>query len=113
MKTIVVLIFVLINSQQSIGQRDLSPKKASSRSKIFGGAADRRDLRNYGFQFSAGPNYTLTRLHNETIRIQSASGRPADYTIDPSGRIGGFVELGMALFPMGEPKLKFIKNFRK
>lgn len=110
MKSIVVLIFVLINIFPSIGQRDLSPKKGSSRGKMFGGAADRRELRNYGFQFSAGPNYTLTRLHNETIRFQSNSGRPVDYTIDPSGRIGGFVEIGMAHFPMGEPKLKFIKK---
>lgn len=109
-KSIFILFFVLTNSIAVFGQRDLSPSKGSSRSKIFGGPADRRELRNYGFQFSAGPAYTLTRLHNEIVRIQSASGRPVDYVIDPSGRIGGFVEIGMAHFPMGDPKLKFIKK---
>lgn len=91
-------------------QRDLTHTKSKSRNKVFGGAVDRRELRNYGFQFSGGPAYTLTRLHNETIHTQSESGRPVDYVIDPSGRIGGFAEIGMAHFPMGDPRLKFIKK---
>lgn len=107
---LMLTFFISSFGQVLFAQRDLTPSKNSKRSSAFGGAIDRRELRNYGFQFSAGPAYTLTRLHNETIHTQSESGRPVDYVIDPSGRIGGFAEIGMAHFPMGDPKLKFIKK---
>lgn len=107
---LILTFFISGFGQFLFAQRDLTPSKTSRRSSAFGGAIDRRELRNYGFQFSGGPAYTLTRLHNETIHTQSESGRPVDYIIDPSGRIGGFGEIGMAHFPLGDPKLKFIKK---
>src|SRR4051812_12820981 len=81
-------------AQHLFAQKNLNPGKSTKRTHIFGGPADRRELRNYGFQFSGGPAYTLTRLHNETIHTQSESGRPVDYVIDPKGRIGVFAEVG-------------------
>jgi hypothetical protein len=102
-----VLFLVLIVLKTSFAQRDMTPNK---RSDAFGGPADRRELRNYGFQFSGGPAYTLTRLRNEIVHIQSESGRPVDYVIDPSGKIGLSLEVGMAIFPMKAPKIRFIKR---
>ena len=103
---IVIALFIFMNVFVTLAQRDLTPRK---RSDAFG-TIDRRNLRSWGPQITFGPTYMLTRLHNETIHTQSASGRPVDYVIDPKGRIGGFVEIGMAHFPTKDPRIKFIKK---
>ncbi len=106
-----LLVFsFLVNHNSSFSQRDMTPGKNSKRNKVFGGPADRRELRPYGFQFSAGPAYSMTRLHNPTVHTEAIPGRPVDYVIDPSGKLGFFAEIGMAHFPMKAPKIKFIKK---
>lgn len=75
-------------------QKSAKPKK--KRSDFFGGAEDYREITKAGFQLSFGPNYTVTRLHNPTVDAVDALNRPINYTVDPSGRIGGFIDAGMA-----------------
>lgn len=69
-----------------------------SRKDYFGGAEDYRDITKNGLQISFGLNYTFTRLSDQTYSgVDAALGdRPYDATIDPSGRIGGFIDVGMA-----------------
>lgn len=100
------VLIILMNGFTGSAQRDLTPGK---RSDAFG-VIDRRNLRSWGPQITFGPTYMLTRLHNETVRTQSSSGRPVDYVIDPSGRIGGFLEIGTAHFPTKDSRIKFIKK---
>lgn len=70
------------------------PKKR--RSDFFGGAEDYRDISKNALQISFGPNYTLSRLKNETVDGVDNLNRPINYTIDPAGRVGGFIDIGMA-----------------
>ncbi len=86
----------------SFAQRDLTP--GGSRSSYFG-KADYKDYRFYGMQFSFGPSFMKTRMTNPLISATDATGRPIDYTIDPSGKIGFFAEVGLAHFTQRRSKL--------
>lgn len=102
MKQFIFINICCLSITSLFAQRDMTPNK---RSKAFG-ARDFRELRNYGFQFSLGPTYLLTKSKNETFRqTDTTTLRPYDYTFDPKGLIGVFGEFGMAHFPI-EPKLK-------
>ena len=102
MKQFKLLIILLLTFSSLNAQRDLTPNR---RNKAFG-SRDFRELRNYGFQFSLGPTYLLTKSKNETYRqTDTTTLRPYEYTFDPKGLIGVFGEFGMAHFPI-EPKLK-------
>lgn len=87
-----------------LGQRDLTPGK--KRSDVFG-KADYKDYRFYGLQLSAGPTYMFTRStkNNPVYSTTDATGRPMDYSFDPSGKPGVFLEVGMAHFPKKRSKL--------
>lgn len=82
------------------------------RSDYFGGGKSVRDyteMRNYGLQITFGPNYTFTKKVNKTIAINPVSGQRYNYTFDPSGRLGGFIDIGMVHYTMRKPKF-FKKN---
>jgi hypothetical protein len=87
----------------SVADAQKSYKQKKRRSDFFGGAEDYRDLRNYGIQLSFGPNYTFTRLHNETIEVSPETGQRYNYVQDPAGRLGGFIEIGMVHYRMKKP----------
>ena len=101
MKQLIAIVCLFV-TLVSFSQRDLTPSK---RRDAFG-TRDFRALRNVGMQFQFGPTYTLTRLdkNNETIDFNGSVGR-GNYTIDPSGRIGVYGELGMIHFPKKRSKL--------
>lgn len=103
MKTITTALF-LLSAIAIFAQRDLTPGKR--RGDTFG-KADYNDYRFYGLQVSAGPTYQLTRLtkNNPTYTTTDATGRPMDYTFDPAGKLGVFVELGLAHFPKKRSKI--------
>ena len=92
----------------NLAEAQKTHKPKSRRSDFFGGPKDYRDLRNYGLQFSFGPNYTFTRLNNKTIDVSPESGQRYNYMFDPSGRLGGFAEIGMVHYRMKAPK--FLKK---
>ena len=100
-----LLTFVAVDAADA--QKLYRQKKRKN--DFFGGAEDYRDLRNYGLQISFGPNYTFTRLTNETFESNSAeAGQRYKYTFDPSGRLGGFIDVGMVHYRMKKPK--FLKK---
>lgn len=103
MKSIITTLFVL-SALVLFAQRDLSPNKRKS--QVFG-KSDYKDYRFYGLQFSIGPTFMKTRSdkNNTTYTTIDATGRPMDYTIDPAGRVGVFIELGLAHFPKKRGKI--------
>ncbi len=106
MKNLLLLAGVLLLGTPfvSVGQRDLTPGKR--RGDVFG-KADYKDYRFYGLQVSGGPTYMLTRsnANNTTYTTVDATGRPMDFTYDPSGKLGAYLELGMAHFPKKRSKI--------
>lgn len=96
-----LLVAVSVDAQKSI-----KPKKRKS--DFFGGAEDYRDLKNYGLQITFGPNYTFTRMNNETVSVTPESGGRYNYVQDPAGRLGAFIDIGMVHYRMKKPK--FLKK---
>ena len=90
-----ILVIACLLSWFSFSQKDLTP--GGRRSSYFG-KADYKDYRFFGMQFSFGPTFMKTRMNNPVISTTDATGRPLDYTIDPSGKIGFFAEVGLAHF---------------
>lgn len=81
-------------------------KQKKRRSDYFGGSPSSRSLsemRNFGLQITLGPNYTFTRLSNPTIESPADAGNRYNYTLDPSGRLGGFIDIGMVHYRMKKP----------
>ena len=74
----------------SFTQKDLTPGRNHN---SYFGKADYKDYRFYGMQFSFGPTFMKTRMNNPVISTTDATGRPLDYTINPSGKIGFFAEV--------------------
>jgi hypothetical protein len=80
-----------------VAQRNLVPGKR--RSEVFG-KTDYKDYRFYGLQLSGGPTFMATRSNaNNPTYSGTINGRPIDYTFDPAGLPGFFLEAGMAHFP--------------
>mgnify|MGYP001166045308 CR=1 FL=1 len=103
MKRILSAVFIL-STFVVFSQRDLTPGK--KRGDVFG-KSDYKDYRYFGLQVSAGPTYMFTRSdkNNPTYATTDAIGRPLDYTFDPAGKLGFFLEVGMAHFPKKRSKL--------
>ena len=102
MKLNLVVIVLLLMPMLSFGQRDLTPNKKGS---AFG-KRDLRSLSNYGIQFELGATYMLTRPNKaNTLTAFSQDGISKQYSIDPSGRIGGYAEIGMMFYPKNRSKL--------
>jgi hypothetical protein len=80
-------------------------KQKKKRSQYFGGAKDYRELTKKGLQITFGPNYTLTKPSNTTFEGTDVSGRPVESIIDPVGRFGAFVDVGMAHYRLKSSKI--------
>lgn len=105
--TLILLCTLLVSFVYS--QRDLTPGKR--RGDTFG-KADYKDYRFFGLQVSGGPTYMMTRSQNPTYSLLDQDGRKLDYTNDPSGKLGAYIEVGLAHFPKKRSKfserMKFI-----
>lgn len=105
MKHIITLLIVGLTTL-SFSQKDFSP---SSNKKAFG-QVDRRNLRLSGLQIELGPAYSFTRL--KTLNGDfNESGSRGNYEIDPKGRFGGYIDIGMAHYlkkpiAIGNPEKK-------
>lgn len=96
------LIIALLISFGSLAQRDLTPTK---KSQAFG-TRDFRNLSNTGLQFQFGATYLMTRPNSKNEILTYANGlTDGTYSIDPSGRLGGFAEIGLTHFPKKRSKL--------
>ena len=109
MRNALLFLFTFLFTFGAPAQRDLTYRKKNS--KVFGGARDFSNYRPYGIQFSIGPNYTFTKMKNETISPDSTyQGQRFRYNQDPAGRAGLYAEVGMAHYPMASPKILLFGN---
>lgn len=101
MKKPVLFCLVVLLSFQSFAQRNLVPGK--SRKDVFG-TTDRRDLTKNGLQISLGPVYTFTKRGFDEYSYVDEFSRPRVAEIDPSGRLGFFINAGMAHYRLKPSK---------
>ena len=109
MKNLILLMLTVCLSGGLMAQGNYKKKKR--RSDYFGGAPSSRDLsemRNFGLQITVGPNYTFTRLKNPLQESSADAATRYNYTLDPSGRFGGFIGIGMVHYRMKKPS--FLKK---
>lgn len=92
MKQLITLLIIGL-ATSSFAQKDFTP---GSRKKAFG-TVDRRDLRLTGLQVELGPAYSFTRLKTINGDFNNSASR-GNYEIDPKGRFGGYVDIGLAHF---------------
>lgn len=83
-----------------------SGKYGKRRSDFFGGAEDYRDITKNGLQISFGPNYTFASKSFTYAGIDADMGnRPYEATVDPAGRLGSFIDVGMAHYRLKNSKV--------
>lgn len=75
-----------------------------SRKDFFGGAEDYRDITKNGLQISFGPTYTFTRNKIDEVAGIDENNRGNTSYIDPSGRFGGYIDIGMAHYRLKSSK---------
>lgn len=92
MKHLITLLIIGL-AASSFAQKDFTP---GSRKKAFG-KVDNRSLRLTGLQIELGPAYSFARLKKINGDFNSAGSR-GNYEIDPKGRFGGFIDIGLAHF---------------
>ena len=101
MKVVLFIIGLLVTVSVS-AQRDLTP----TRKRDAFGTRDLRSLSNTGLQFQFGATYLMTRPNGKNIETTYDNGvTDGTYVIDPSGRLGGFAEIGLTHFPKKRSKL--------
>jgi hypothetical protein len=94
---VVLGVMLSVIGTQLSAQKNLVPGKR--RSDVFG-KSDYKDYRFFGLQLSGGPTFMATRSNaNNPTYTGSYNGRPMDYTFDPAGLPGFFIEAGLAHFP--------------
>jgi hypothetical protein len=106
MRNVLAILIILATCLSTVAQRDLTPGRR--RGDTFG-TRDFRNLNNYGLQVSLGPTYMMTPQTNATVKMQNDTMR-YQYTHDPVGELGIFVEIGTAHFPMKPSIFKFLKH---
>lgn len=84
-----------------------------SRKDFFGGAEDYRDISKVGLQISFGPTYTLTRNKVNEVEGIDENNRGNTSYIDPSGRLGGYLDIGMAHYRLKSSKLLEARQNRR
>lgn len=98
---ILLIVFAIILGQNNLySQRKYQPK--TKKKQFYGNQRLQKPLfhwvtgdhSRHGLQLSFGPNYTFTsaKPNHEQIPIGDST---FNYSHDPKGRLGGFVELGM------------------
>lgn len=104
MKQILLLLVIGSLSVTAVAQRSRN-FRGKSRRDFFGGAQDYRDITKNGLQISFGPNYTLTPSKVAQVSGIDANNRPSTSFVDPYGRVGGFVDIGMAHYRLKASKI--------
>ena len=89
MKHLITLLILGIAST-SFAQKDFTP---NSRKKAFG-KVDRRQLRLTGLQVELGPAYTFSP--RKLTGDFTDGGTRGNYEVDPKGRFGGYIDIGLA-----------------
>ncbi len=100
--SLVIIAVLLVSAVDAQKSRNFRGK---SRKDFFGGARDVRNISKAGLQITFGPNYTFTKLKNETFSGADQIGRPIEMEINPAGRVGGFIDVGMAHYRLKESRI--------
>ena len=105
-----ILSALVLSAFSLSAQRDLTPGKR--RGDVFG-KADYKDYRFFGLQVTGGLTYMATRsdAKNLTYLGTDSEGRPMNYSFDPEGSVGAFVDLGMVHFPKKRSKLSLALKY--
>ena len=105
-----ILSVVVLSAFSLSAQRDLTPGKR--RGDVFG-QADYKDYRFFGLQVTGGLTYMATRsdAKNLTYLGTDSLGRPMNYSFNPQGSIGAFVDIGMVHFPKNRSKLSLAMKY--
>ncbi len=104
MRTAIILL-ILTNFFTTFAQRDLTPGKGK-RKDVFG-TTDYKNYLHTGLQITVGPTYMLTRRDAKNpIYKTTENGRPMTYVIDPAGKPGVFIEVGLAHFTKKSSKFE-------
>ncbi len=105
-----ILSAVLLSAFSLSAQRDLTPGKR--RGDVFG-QSDYKDYRFFGLQVTGGLTYMATRsdAKNLTYLGTDSDGRPMNYSFDPQGSVGAFVDLGMVHFAKKRSKLSLALKY--
>lgn len=93
MKQSILTFLLVVLVAPAWSQRNLVPGK--SRKDVFG-TVDRRDLTKHGLQITLGPVYTFTKRGIDEYNYVDEFSRPREVEVDPAGRLGFFVNAGMA-----------------
>ena len=108
---ITLIVLLLANLFLSNAQRDLTPGRGK-RKDVFG-TTDYKDYLHTGLQITAGPTYMLTRRDGKNpVYKTTEDGRPMTYVIDPAGKPGVFIEVGLAHFTKKSSKLEENLGYR-
>ncbi len=103
MKQVLVLLMIGSLSFSSVAQsRNFRGK---SRRDFFGGAQDYRDITKNALQISFGPNYTLTPSRISEVAGIDENNRNNTSYIDPYGRVGAYIDIGMAHYRFKSSKI--------
>ncbi len=105
-KTILITLTLISGVLTANAQRDMTP---GSRKAAFG-KTDTRLLTNKGIQLTFGPTYQFTNATNKTREGMDSLGSRYNYIQDPQGKIGFHIDLGMAIIPVKDPSIKFLKK---
>jgi hypothetical protein len=110
MKQLITLLIIGL-ATFSFAQKDFTP---GSRKKAFG-KVDNRSLRLTGLQIELGPAYSFTGKKTITGDFTDGGSR-GNYEIDPKGRFGGYLDIGLAHYlknpiSVGNPTKKRVVLF--
>tara|TARA_R110002072_G_scaffold291008_1_gene458892 strand:+ start:5482 stop:6378 length:897 start_codon:yes stop_codon:yes gene_type:complete len=100
MKKLILLLSIVTPMVTLAQPRDLTPTK---KNQGFG-TRDFRNLGNTGLQFQLGGTYLMTRP-NYITQTYSNGLFNGQYSIKPTGLLGGYAEIGLVHFPKKRSKL--------
>jgi hypothetical protein len=107
----ILTLAVLGTVGSMFAQKDFTP---NSRKRTFG-TVDNRSLRLTGLQVELGPAYSFTPLKTINGDFNDGGSR-GNYEINPKGRFGGYIDIGMAHYlknpiGIGDPAKKRVILF--
>jgi hypothetical protein len=110
MKKYLLIALVLLYAIPTLNAQKKRNFRGNSKKDFFGGARDLRNITKYGLQISFGPSYTLS-FKEQTFSGSDATGRPLTSTLNPAGRLGGYLDIGLAHYRF-KPS-KFLESYNK
>lgn len=104
MRIALLLLSVLLLSTTTMAQKSRN-FRGNKRGDFFGGAQDYRDITKHALQISLGPVLTIAKPGTDEFSgTDMGTGRPMNSIIDPSGKLGAYINIGMAHYRLKESR---------